>query len=65
MSNEEFIKEKTEELVNKYKNGFKLQGVDMGERDELFFRNGIASGIQIASLALLNIKCNDILKVNK
>ena len=60
---EEFIKEQTDRWVDKYKAGFAAKGSCMSERDELFFRNGIASGISIASLTLANIKGEDIITV--
>lgn len=63
MISEEFVKKEIEEIVTKYKNGFMLSGSKMSERDELFLRNGIATGIQIAGLTLNNIDCTDILKV--
>ena len=63
MKLEEFIKEQTDRLVDKYKAGFEANGSRMSERDELFFRNGIANGISIASLALANVKGEDIITV--
>ena len=63
MTTEEFIKEQTNRLVDKYKAGFEANGSHMSERDELFFRNGVANGISIASLALANIKGDDIIAV--
>ena len=65
MNINEFIKEKTEEMVDKYKAGFLKNGSPMTERDETFFRNGIANGLMIAGLSLVNTDCKDILEVNK
>jgi triosephosphate isomerase len=65
MSINEFIKEKTEEMVEKYKAGFLKGGSPITERDETFFRNGIANGLMIAGLSLVNADYNDILEVNK
>ena len=61
MSVEEFVKAKTEEMVQMYKDKFASTGSPMSERDEIFFRNGIATGIQVSSLSLLQIDCKGIL----
>jgi len=65
MSIEEIIEARVEEIIEKYRNGFQLNGNAMSERDEVFLRNGIANGIVIAGLALTNTNCDNILNPNK
>ena len=52
MSMESIIKEKTEEMVLKYKLGMKAKGGDFNPLLEDIFRQGISFGISIASIAL-------------
>ena len=61
MTTEEFIKAQTDKVVDNFKIGFIANGSHMSERDELFFRTGIANGISLASLVLSNIKADAIL----
>ena len=65
MSVESIIEERVNEVIAKYKAGFRLNGSPMSERDETFFRNGIANGIVIAGLGLTNTNCDAILNPNK
>ena len=65
MDFKDLIKEKTDVMVESYKAKFSAIGQPMTERDELFFRNGIANGISIAGLALVSTDISDITNLDK
>lgn len=62
---EEIIKNKTEEHVNELKEKLRQNGTTLSNMDEMYFRMGIAYGITIAGLGLVNIESNKlVLKEN-
>ena len=55
MSMEKVIKEKTDEMVQKYKTGYAINGVNFDPVLESMFRQGVSFGISIASMALSSV----------
>ena len=51
---EKFMKNKIESEVEKIRNSYKSKGVELTEKDLLFIRYGISTGIMIAGLTLCN-----------
>lgn len=52
MSVEEYIKQKTDEMVNKFKQDCAAKGVVMNEENETYLRMGMSYGITLASMTL-------------
>lgn len=52
---EEIIKIETEKRINQFKEEAKRKGLELTEREEMYFRMGIGYGIPIAGIALANI----------
>ena len=52
---EKIIKEETDKIVEKYKQGFTDQGMNFDNLMETILRQGIAYGITIASIALAKL----------
>lgn len=55
MGMEKFIKDKTDEMVQKYKIGYASNGVNFDPVLETIFRQGVSYGISIASMALSSL----------
>lgn len=52
---EKYIKEKSEEMINKLRKDFDQRGINFTKENEMFFRIGMPYGIRLSSLALTNI----------
>lgn len=57
---EEIIKIETEKRINQFKEGAKIKGLELTEREEMYFRMGIGYGIPIAAIALANIDASEL-----
>ena len=62
MSTEEFIKYKTDEYFNNIKEKSKEKSVYLVPMEELYFKMGVAYGVSMAGLALVNIDTNNLIK---
>lgn len=62
MTMEEVIKYETEKRFNDLKIRAQAQGLIVGEKEELYFKTGVAYGISIAGLALVNVDSQKLLK---
>lgn len=60
MSAEEIIKNESEKIVAKTKEKMAQEGGTMTEKEEIYFRMGIAYGVIISGLALTNIDANEL-----
>lgn len=61
MNTEEIIKNKTDEYINNLKEDYMKKGLFITERDEMYLRIGIAQGICISGLALVNIESDKLI----
>lgn len=61
MSMEEVIKYETNKRFNDLKEGAKAKGLILGEMEELYFKMGVAYGISIAGIALVNVDGNKLI----
>lgn len=52
MSIEEYIKQKTDEMMNKFKSDCAKRGLVMTEENERYMRAGMSYGITLSSMAL-------------
>lgn len=55
LTNEEFIKLKSDQLVEKIRSELKTQGLYLTQTEESYIRFGIAYGITLSSLLLANV----------
>jgi hypothetical protein len=62
ISTDEFIKQEIDKRVNQIRNSCKDKGINIGETEELYLRMGIAHGVSIAGLALVNIDMSKLVK---
>ena len=60
MSAEEIIKNESEKIVAKTKEKMAQEGGTMTEKEEIYFRMGIAYGVIVSGLALTNIDANEL-----
>ena len=52
---ENYVREKSEEMINKIKKDFEKKGVEFTKENELIFRLGMSFGITLSSLALAHL----------
>lgn len=55
MNTEEFVKEKINEMVDKFKTVSEAKGITLSEIDIMYFKSGIVHGMLIAGLSMVNI----------
>ena len=55
LTNEEFIKLKSDQLVEKIRSELKTQGLYLTQTEESYIRFGITYGITLSSLLLANV----------
>ena len=65
MSNEEFIKVESDKRIEEFKNKYKERGMVFDELQETMMRIGIAHGITIAGLALVNTDLTKLVSEDK
>lgn len=63
-SMENIIKEKTDEMVEKYRKGFADKGMQFDGLLETMFRQGISYGVTFAGMALVNAPYDITIGVN-
>ena len=64
-SMEKIIKEETDKIVEKYKQGYASSGIEFNSVMEMLLRQGIAYGVTFASMALANVPSDIFLGENK